>query len=322
MCLNKDDTNIIEDEELFKVTPHFLNDNKISSDSVKEENVLKRPIVPNKDNTKKIKAPLTCDSNKRFVNYKFNFNFETKENGIIIPKDAKKEEKKPKKISNAFRIGNKNIDCTKNRILNINKHNYSNNKIYSRKVSQNDKLNHSPLNSSLKSLKYNNINQTSPIRPIKNKDENKYNNIRNNRKCAILDNQRKMRAPRPNSVNNISSKNKIYNHSNQTNEINKDNKDKNNISNYNQKKKYSNSVNKNVILPKLSENKNCNIKTQLKTEFTNLFKMLPDNYEDDPEIKNNLGFIFQKIYGIKEYIHKNSQSSMQLNGYFNEKNQK
>ena len=45
-----------------------------------------------------------------------------------------------------------------------------------------------------------------------------------------------MRTSRPNSVNNISSKNKIYNHDNQTNEINKDNKDKNNISNYNQKK--------------------------------------------------------------------------------------
>ena len=42
-----------------------------------------------------------------------------------------------------------------------------------------------------------------------------------------------MRTSRPNSVNNISSKNKIYNHDNQTNEINKD---KNNISNYNQKK--------------------------------------------------------------------------------------
>ena len=128
-----------------------------------------------------------------------------------------------------------------------------------------------------------------------------------------------MRTPRPNSVTNISSKNKIYNHNNQINELSKD---KNNICNYNQKKKYSNSVNKNVILPKLSENKKSNIKAQLKTEFTNLFSMLPDNYEDDPEIKNNLGFIFQKIYGIKEYIHKNSQSSLQSSGNFNEKNKK
>lgn len=179
-------------------------------------------------------------------------------------------------------------------------------------------MNHSPLNSSLKSLKYNNINQTSPIRPTKYKEQ-KYNNVKNNRKCSILDNQRKIEASRPNSVNHISSKSKIYNKNNKINEINKD---KNNISNYSQKKKYSNSVNKNVILPKLSENKNSNIKTQLKTEFTNLFRMLPDNYEDDPEIKNNLGFIFQKIYGIKEYIHKNSQSFLQSNGNFNEKNKK
>ena len=73
---------------------------------------------------------------------------------MIISKEKIKEEKKKKKISIAFRIGNKNLDYNKNRILNINKHNYSNNKIYSRKDSQNDKVNHSPLNSSLKSLKY------------------------------------------------------------------------------------------------------------------------------------------------------------------------
>ena len=154
ICLNKDDANINENKELFKVIPHFLNDNKASSESLKEENFLKRLIVPNKDNERKIKDPLTCDSYKRFVNYKFNFNFETKEKGMIIPKEKIKEEKRPKKISIAFRIGNKNLDYNKNRILNINKHNYSNNKIYSRKDSQNDKVNHSPLNSSLKSLKY------------------------------------------------------------------------------------------------------------------------------------------------------------------------
>ena len=48
ICLNKVDPNIIEDEELFKVTPHFLNDNKVSSESLKEDNLLKRPLIPNK----------------------------------------------------------------------------------------------------------------------------------------------------------------------------------------------------------------------------------------------------------------------------------
>ena len=54
------------------------------------------------------------------------------------------------------------------------------------------------------------MNQTSPISPIKFKEQ-KYNNIRNNKKCAILDSQRKFANQRPNSVDNISSNNKKYN---------------------------------------------------------------------------------------------------------------
>ena len=106
ILLNKNDNNIIKDEELLKITPHFINENKASSESVKVEYCLKRPITPNIFNSKKMNSPLTCD-NKCFVNYKFNFNFETKENGAISPKD-KWEEKKIKKIPNGFRIGNKN----------------------------------------------------------------------------------------------------------------------------------------------------------------------------------------------------------------------
>ena len=320
ISLNKNDTNIIKDEELFKVTPHFLNDNKTSCESLKEDSILKRPIVPKNDN--RIKSPLTCE-HKCFSNYKFNFNFETKDNGAIIPKKDKnkEEEKKMKKISNVFRIGNKNIN--KNKILNVNKQNFSNNKIYSKNCSQ-CKLNQSPINSSLISLKYN-INQTSPIRPIKNKkifnnnkiiSDSSHNNIRNNRKYVLIENQKKYRTSRPNSVKDISPRKKNYNKNNKINDLNKDKK--NNI--IDNKKNYSNSVNKNTttVLPKL-DNKIANIKNQLETECTNLIKILPDNYEEYPEIKNNLGLIFQKIYGIKDYINKNTQYSFRAKK-FNDNN--
>ena len=157
ILLNKGDKNIIEDEELFKVTPHFINENKASCESLKGKNILKNPIIQNMDSCKKVKAPLTCD-NRCFSNYKFNFNFETRGSGIIVPKEKdKNEEKKVKKISNAFRIGTKNKDKN-NHIL---KQDYSSNKIFSRKVSQNKKMNHSPISSSLISLKCD-IIQTSP----------------------------------------------------------------------------------------------------------------------------------------------------------------
>ena len=180
--------------------------------------------------------------------------------------------------------------------------------IYSKKDRQNFKINHSPLSSSLISLN-NNINQQSPIKPLKNKGGSKYDN--NIRKCSIIDNEKKLLQPRPNSVKNNSSQEKRNKQNNLTHDLNKDKKlyIKNNNKKIIQKKKYANSVNKNIILPKLLDNKKINIKNQLQTEFTNLFKILPNDFEEDPEIKNKLGFILQKIYGIREYIHKNSQCS-------------
>ena len=68
-------------------------------------------------------------------------------------------------------------------------------------------------------------------------------------------------------------------------------------------------------MPKL-ENKIATIKNQLETECTNLIKILPDNYEEYPEIKNNLGLIFQKIYGLKDYINRNTQYSFRPNKKF------
>jgi hypothetical protein len=58
-------------------------------------------MTPGMMNTKKINTPLTCD-NKGFVKYKFNFNYETKGNGVIVPKD-KENEKKNGKAPNVFR---------------------------------------------------------------------------------------------------------------------------------------------------------------------------------------------------------------------------
>ena len=95
-------------------------------------------------NNKKINTPLTCD-NKGFVKYRFNFNYETKGNGVIVPKD-KENEKKNGKAPNVFRKGNKNkINSSKTNKINNNKKDISNNNIFSRKDNEYDKSNHSPL---------------------------------------------------------------------------------------------------------------------------------------------------------------------------------
>ena len=314
ILLNKNDKNIIKDEELFKVTPHFINDNRVSIESAKKDIQLHRPITPNELNPKKVITPLTCDS-KIINKSKFNFNYEIKENGVILPKDKNKV-KKIKKVGNSFRKGNKK-GLLKHKDLKSDKKVCSNNSIFSGKRSQCNKLNYSPKNSSFVSFK-NNIIQTSPIQPIKNQfcskinenankkkliKEKSYNNIdysKNKIKNAILEDQHNLKSSRPNSVKNIYYKNNNFNQNFNSDKIKDSNKEL--------KKKMKNIYNS-INLPYLPEKKNklSNMKTQLETEINTLFNILPENYEDYPEIANNFKLIFQDIYGLKEYLHKNTQ---------------
>ena len=326
---NKDDKNTIEDEELLKATPHFINDNRVSCESLKENDILRRPLSENIDETVKklVKAPLTCD-NKCYNNYKFNFNFEIKDNGEIVPHD-KKDEKKSKKISNAFRIGNKNNNLNKNKISKNYKQDFSCKKVYSSKDNEKNKIDNSPMNSPLISLKYN-INQATPMKSIKNKENNKFNkNIYNSNKLnndnshnniknknnSFIDNQKKLKRQRPKSVKNISPQKRNSSNNNKIKDISKDKKI--NI----ERKKSCHSVNKTskTILPYLAENKIIHVKNKLQTEFKNLVEILPENYEEDPEIKNNLNLIFQDIYGLKDYIHKNNQCTCRTNKCYYDK---
>ena len=71
----------------------------------------------------------------------------------------------------------------------------------------------------------------------------------------------------------------------------------------NNRKKSSHSV-QNIkrmnILPNLPNNKFVGVKNQLETEFKNLVRILPDNYEEYPEIRSNIELIFQNIYKNNE----------------------
>ena len=311
--LNKNDDNIVEDEEIFKVTPHFTGDNKASCESVKdqiENNVLKL------ENEKKMKMPLT-GNNKGYNGHKFTFNFETKENGAIVPK-FNKDEKKLVKITNQFRIGNnkngKPIQ-NKNKDKIINKQ--DSNKIYSTKdvkcYKKEKEKNISPLNTSINSIKY--TNQESPLKPVKNgqkrfnmKDNNKilndnYNSeINTNKRCNIFDTKRRIRTSRPKSVKNISPKKQSFS-KNRILDSDKVKKER--------KKNCVSSSKRTTILPYLTDNKQIIVKSKLENEVSNLFKMLPDNYYEDPEINNHMNLLIHNIAELKECIYKNNKLPLQ-----------
>ena len=162
------------------------------------------------------------------------------------------------------------------------------------------------------------------MRPIKNNkkiiskdkiiNDNSHNDIRTKikytKKCEYIEKQERLGTSRPKSVKDIYYKN-INSNFNITNK-NDSNQEKVNNSNKNGlKKKKSYSTNKNNMLPNIPDNRNklSNMKDQLETEFINIFNILPENFEEYPEIINQFQSIFKNISGLKEIIHKSTQCS-------------
>ena len=326
--LNKNDDNIIIDEEIFKETPHFTGDNKASCESAKEDlaNNLKLLQNPCSPIDKNLQMPLT-GNNKGYTGYKFTFNFETKENGSIVPK-FNKEDKKIIRIANQFRLAkNKNGNMTKNKNKFINKQD-SSHKIYSTKdvkcKPKEKEKDYSPINTSINSIKITN-QESDELHPIQNrqnrfniKENNKilnknFNTEINNKRCKIFDTKKRIRTSRPKSGKNISPK--------------KQNSSKNRILNLDKIKKERkthciSSNKRTTILPYLTENRQIIVKSKLENEVSNLFKMLPDNYYEDPEINNHMNLLIHNIAEIKECINKNKFPFKNSDKTINAKNKK
>ena len=211
----------------------------------------------------------------------------------------------------------------KNKLININKKD-SSNKIYSTKdvkcKPKEKEKDYSPLNTSINSIKI--INQESPLKPAQTrlncfgiKEKNKlYNNfnteINNNKRRNIFDNKRKPRPSRQKSVKNFSPK-KPNSSKNRILDPEKIKKDR--------KKSCVSSKPRTTILPYLTENKQIIVKNKLENEVTNLFKMLPDNYYEDPEINNHMNLLIQNIAELKECINRNNKSPFPNNKNINAK---
>ena len=109
---------------------------------------------------------------------------------------------------------------------------------------------------------------------------------------------KRIRTSRPKSGKNISPKKQSHS--------------KNRILDYDnikkERKKHCISSNKRTtILPYLNENRQVIVKSKLENEVSNLFKMLPDNYYEDPEINNHMNLLIHNIAEIKECINKNNK---------------
>lgn len=308
---NKFNINREKDDEKYKVTAHFINED-ISNKSSKLNINMKRPSTPNtKCYNYKYNPPLTCDNNKNLDRYKFKYNFETKKNEVIVPKEEKKIYNIQRK--NLFKVGYKNKNMIKKQNKNIGNKNPTSTKIGEIFPLQGS----TPKNSSLISIKNNidekNQNQKQIYKNKSNINNDKMNNIKKSINYINDNNsQKNMKKQRANSMENKLTNKKEYIFS--KNELSKiDKEEQNNIKDNIKKEKknyFLNKNNKSNCFRNLQENKLANVKSKLETEINNLLKIWPNNFdlEKVPEIQNNCDLIFKNIHGIEDFI-KNYKSN-------------
>ena len=279
VIINNNQNNQIKVDELCIVSSNDIKEEN-SIFSLEKSNILKRPATPIVDHCKNIfNFPLTCE-NKNINKKIYNYNFETKNNDIVFPK----EEKNIKNNENIFNVGYKNIIKNKkqksNSKNNLNQISSVKKDIFGVKIEP-----------SLDSIS-NNLNEKIITKSNNNINKNNYNIKNRLIKNKNLKNDKKEK--RPNSMIN-------------KNIDKKPNSMRNNKINNNEEKNYSSHKKRNINY--LSEKKINKVHNQLETEINNLFKILPDNYEEFPEIKNNFDLIVKNIHGLKEYIYKNTHKS-------------
>jgi hypothetical protein len=236
--------------------------------------------------------PFTYDD-KNFKRRIFNYNFETKNNGIIIPK----EEKKLNINNNFFNDGYKNKKMKYNKSNSKMKLNSNSSRL--KNILEANK--ESSINSPSVSI-YNNINQKTPIKSSRNisdkynnykKDKNE-TNIKKNKKSDYFKENIKQKGRRPNSIKNNTVKYINLTRCNDMNDLSKE--------------KRRNHSNKNDLFIDLNQKKLKDIRIIIKNEINNLFQILPDDFEKYPDIINNIELIYKNLHGLKDYIYKNTQN--------------
>ena len=99
-----------KEEDAGKITARFANEGK-KNNSSKDNKILKRPSTPSINRHKSVYNPPLTSDNKKID--KFNYNFETKKNGVIIPKNENKINKIQRQ--NLFKVGYNCNNANKNK---------------------------------------------------------------------------------------------------------------------------------------------------------------------------------------------------------------
>ena len=332
---NKNDNTPIENDDLFKITPHFINEvsgNKniqlnfnINNNNKSKDKKKKyaRPLTPNLNIIKKSSAPICqnkdnkllsrINNDKAYLINEYQKIINNQDNNNIIIKDNDLKEKNDK-----FMNFNMNIDkrlsqdviktdtsikktsfsCAKNKILKSCTNIHTNSSIIENNYIQNIYVSKkNPIKNCIyKSINNQNIN-------YKNKNPYSFNSNRSiqskNKKNNNSNLIPRQKTQRKNSIKTLRKITNTYmNRSLSKKDCNR------NISRQN----------KNEILSKhelktfKSENKINVVHSKVNNEINNLFNGLSDKIVKDPEIHNKIESLIKDIKDIQQVVHRKTQT--------------
>jgi hypothetical protein len=328
---NKNDSTPIENDDVFKITPHFINEKPINKNiqfvfnnnnnnknNKKNEKKVKyaRPLTPNLNILRKTSAPINQTSNANKLLSKIN-----NDNGYLIYECKKylNESKEKNIITESKEKTEKDIRVNINKRIkedviktesNIRKYSFSCTKNIILKNSSNFNTNSSINDNNMIKNKNNHKRQ-----PINNYINSSIGNSNSNNKIPLSFNNKKKAQSKSKMNNNHLKKEKsqkknlsmISRRSNNTNNMNKSINNKKMVRNIS--KKNNNEV---IMDDKLksfkSENKINVVHSKVNNEINNLFSGLSDNIVKDPEIHNKIECLIKDIKDIQQVVHRKTQT--------------
>lgn len=307
---NKNDNTPIENEDLLKITPHFINEKpnniqlNFKSNNNNKKSRFERPLTPNLNLIRKNSVPMSENvENKlasKIINDKGYLIHECKKQ--INNEKIKNNPQTDKKLSQVvtktdINVKRRSLSSTKTKIMN-NCNNLHTDSINENNHKKNKKINnyynyHHKSNKNI----YNSINN--PNSNSKNKSPFPFNNNRNmqsRKKISNESDESQAKQQRKNSTkatkrNSNSSMNKSIHKK-------KDNKNNNN----------SELRVIDRLKPFRSENKIRIVHSQVNDEINILFNGLSDNIAKDPEIHNKIECLIKDIKDIQQVVNRKTQT--------------
>ena len=331
---NKNDNTPIQNDDMFKITPHFINESTESKNiqinfkinknkDTNKKQKFARPLTPNLNIIKKSSAPISQNGknntnklisriDKGYLINEYQKSINSKE--LSNKNKEKVQNEKGEKVSNFnFNINKRFSQDVIKTDTNLKKHSFS---CAKNKILKNCTNLHT--NSSINESNFPKKNYINKSKPFKNTIHSSINNSNSNYKNKIPFSF--------NSNRNIQSKNQINNNSNHLSKkitqrkntsmssrkisntsMNKSIERKNNIRNSSRRNKNEVIIN-NGLMPFKSENKINVVHFKVNNEINNLFNGLSDNIAKDPEVHNKIESLIKDIKDIQQVVQRKTQT--------------